>query len=341
MDLNITWFLLVGVLIIGYAILDGFDLGVGIIQLFTKDEKERRININAVGPVWDGNEVWLLTGGGALFAAFPIVYATVFSGFYIAFMLLLTALIFRAVSFEFRKYSESAKAKRNWDIAFALGSTVPALLYGVAFGNILRGLPVELKDGIVTSSVSFLGLLNPYSILVGLVSLAMFTMHGSIYMTLKSEGDHQRKMADLASKSWIVFILLYVAATILTFFTSPYLFTGILNNPLFWILFILLFGSILYIPIQIKAEKFGKAFILSSLMIASMIGLAAISLFPRLVPSAIDLANSLTIYNSSSTERTLFTMLVIALIGMPIVIGYTIFIYRVFKGKVIITKESY
>jgi cytochrome d ubiquinol oxidase subunit II len=145
-DLNIVWFLLVGVLIIGYAILDGFDLGVGVIQLFTKDENEKRVNINAIGPVWDGNEVWLLTGGGALFAAFPIVYATVFSGFYLAFMLLLTALIFRAVSFEFRKYSTTPVEKKMWDLAFGLGSLVPALLFGVAIGNILRGLPVELKD---------------------------------------------------------------------------------------------------------------------------------------------------------------------------------------------------
>ena len=154
MDLNIIWFLLVGVLIIGYAILDGFDLGVGVIQLFTKDENERRTNINAVGPVWDGNEVWLLTGGGALFAAFPIVYATVFSGFYLAFMLLLLALIFRAVSFEFRKYSPTPESKKKWDMAFALGSTIPALLYGVAIGNVLRGLPVELSS-IVPLSVVF------------------------------------------------------------------------------------------------------------------------------------------------------------------------------------------
>ena len=341
MDLNIIWFLLVGVLIIGYAILDGFDLGVGVIQLFTKDENERRTNINAVGPVWDGNEVWLLTGGGALFAAFPIVYATVFSGFYLAFMLLLLALIFRAVSFEFRKYSPTSESKKKWDMAFALGSTIPALLYGVAIGNVLRGLPVELKDGTVTSSISFLGLLNPYAILVGLVSLTMFTLHGAIYMTMKSEGTQQDKMANWAGKSWIAFTALYVIATIATFFTAPYLFKGLLVNPIFWVLFILLFVSIIYIPVGVKSKNYGKSFIFSSLMIAVMIGLVALSLFPRLVPSSIDLANSLTIYNASSTERTLFTMLIIALIGMPLVIAYTIFIYRVFKGKVVITGESY
>ncbi len=340
-DLNVIWFLLIGVLIIGYAILDGFDLGVGVLHLFTKDENEKRININAIGPVWDGNEVWLLTGGGALFAAFPIVYATVFSGFYIAFMLLLTALIFRAVSFEFRKYMESARSKKWWDLAFALGSLVPALLYGVAIGNVMRGLPIEMKDGKVFSSITFLGLLNPYSLLVGVLVLVMFTMHGSIYMTMKSDNKQRQRMVNWANKTWIAFVVLYILATFATFFAASYLFDGMLKNFLFWILFVVLFLSIIYIPVALKAEKFGRAFLSSSVMIGVMILLMAISLFPRIVPSSIDLANSLTIYNAASTQRTLLTMLIIALIGMPLVIGYTIFIYRVFKGKVLLTHDSY
>ena len=341
-DLNTIWFLLVGVLIIGYAILDGFDLGVGVIQLFTKDEDERKINVNAIGPVWDGNEVWLLTAGGALFAAFPVVYATVFSGFYIAFMLLLTALIFRAVSFEFRKYSESPKAKKLWDTSFAIGSLLPAILYGVAIGNILRGLPIQIVDGKIVDSTTFLGLLNPYSILVGVLSLLLFTMHGAIYMTMKSTGRHQDKMVSIASKAWIAVVVLYLFATMATFFSASYLFTGILKNLLFWLLFILLFAAIFYIPIGLKGKRYGRTFIASSLLIACMIGLMAVSLFPRLVPSTTDFINgSLTIYNSSSSQNTLTTMLIIALIGMPIVIAYTIYIYRVFKGKVVITKDSY
>jgi cytochrome d ubiquinol oxidase subunit II len=340
-DLNIIWFLLVGVLIIGYAILDGFDLGVGVLQLFTKDDNEKRININAIGPVWDGNEVWLLTGGGALFAAFPIVYATVFSGFYIAFMLLLTALIFRAVSFEFRKYMETAKSKKLWDYAFAIGSLLPAILYGVAIGNVMRGLPMELKDGRVISSITFLGLLNPYSVLIGILSLVLFTMHGAIYMTMKSEGKQKDRMENYANKLWIGFVLLYFLATFLTFFEAQYLFEGLLKNILFWILFVILFASIIYIPVALKSKKYGRAFLSSSAMIAMMILLFAISLFPRLVPSSIDLANSLTIYNAASTQKTLTVMLIIALIGMPIVVGYTIFIYRIFKGKVVINHDSY
>lgn len=338
MTLNIIWFLLVGVLIIGYAILDGFDLGVGILHLFTRSEEEKRVEMNSIGPVWDGNEVWLLTGGGALFAAFPVVYATVFSGFYIAFMLLLFALIFRAVSFEFRGKVESTSWRSFWDYAFGIGSLLPALLYGVAIGNILRGIPI---DGSGNYTGSFLGLLNPYAVLVGLVSLIMFTLHGSLYLTVKSEGDLRKRILTWVNKLWIAFVLLYIAATFFTFFEAPFLFNGVLSNPLFWILLVLLLASVIYIPLALKAEKYFKAFLSSSIMIASMIGLAAVSLFPRLVPSSIDLANSLTIYNASSSQRTLNAMLIIALIGMPIVIVYTFLIYRVFKGKVVLRKESY
>ena len=337
MDLNMIWFLLVGILIIGYSVLDGFDLGVGIIHLFTKDENEKRVDLNAIGPVWDGNEVWLLTGGGALFAAFPIVYATVFSGFYIVFMLLLTALIFRAVSFEFRKYSE-AKDKKYWDIAFGLGSLIPALLYGVAIGNILRGLPIDAR-GVYHGT--FLGLLSPYALVVGSVSLSMFVMHGAIYMTLKSEGSLVEKMVKRANKAWIVFVLVYLTATIMTIFEGKWLFASILGFPIFWVLLLLLFVTIIYIPIGLKTRRFGNTFTASALMIATMILLMALSMFPKLVPSSIDLSYSLTIYNASSTPRTLETMLIIALIGIPIVLGYTIWIYRIFKGKVVLDKDSY
>jgi len=338
MDLNTIWFGLVGVLIIGYAILDGFDFGVGILHLFATSDEERRIHLNAIGPVWDGNEVWLLTGGGALFAAFPIVYATVFSGFYLALMLLLVALIFRAVSLEFRSKVEAPGWRKFWDWSFGLGSILPAVLFGVAFGNILRGIPIN-EHGTFTGS--FLGLLNPYSILIGVMSLVMFTMHGALYMTMKSDGALKARMEQWASKAWIVTFALYVVVTILSMFVSPFLFEGVFRNPLVWILFILYFGSMIFIPVAMKSGKPGRAFLYSSVSIASVIGLAAAGLFPKLVPSSTDLLYSLTIYNASSTPRTLTVMLVIALIGMPLVIGYTIFIYRVFKGKVVITHDSY
>ncbi|MGE5498194.1 MAG: cytochrome d ubiquinol oxidase subunit II [Syntrophothermus sp.] len=338
MDLNTIWFILVGVLIIGYAILDGFDLGVGILHLFTKDETEKRISLNSIGPVWDGNEVWLLTGGGALFAAFPPVYATVFSGYYLALMLLLLALIMRAVSLEFRSKVEDARWRNAWDYAFGIGSLLPSILFGVAVGNILRGLPINEK-GMFTGN--FLGLLNPYSVLVGLLSCAMFLMHGAIYLSIKSHSEQKKRAEAVASKAWIAVVVLYAAATFSTMLISPFLFEGLFRNPLFWITFLLLIGSIVYIPVGLKAADKKYAFISSSVMIASMIGLMAISLFPRLVPSITNLQYSLTIYNSSSTPATLTAMLVIALIGMPLVIAYTAIIYRAFKGKVVITEESY
>lgn len=338
MDLNTIWFILVGVLIIGYAILDGFDLGVGILHLFTKDETEKRISLNSIGPVWDGNEVWLLTGGGALFAAFPPVYATVFSGYYLALMLLLLALIMRAVSLEFRSKVEDERWRNSWDYAFGIGSLLPSILFGVAVGNILRGLPINEK-GMFTGS--FIGLLNPYSVLIGLLSCTMFLMHGAIWLSIKSHGAQKKRAEAVASKSWIAVVVLYAAATFSTMLISPFLFEGLFRNPLFWFTFLLLIGSIVYIPVGLKSTDRKYAFISSSVMIASMIGLMAISLFPRLVPSITNLQYSLTIYNSSSTPTTLTTMLVIALIGMPLVIAYTAIIYRAFKGKVIITDESY
>jgi cytochrome bd ubiquinol oxidase subunit II len=338
MDLNTIWFALVGVLIIGYAILDGFDLGVGVLHMFAKSDAERRIQLNAIGPVWDGNEVWLLTGGGALFAAFPVVYATVFSGFYLALILLLAALIARAVSMEFRSKVASQQWRLFWDWAFSIGSTLPAILFGVAFGNILRGVPISASH---EWEGSFFGLLNPYAVLIGLLSLALFTMHGAIYLSMKTDGGHRERVAAWIPKAWIATIALYLVATIATVLVSPFLFANMLSNPLFWVLFLLLLAAILWIPVATKAKSYGKAFIASSVTIACMIGLSALSLFPRLVPSLSDLYNSLTIYNASSSQTTLSTMLVIALIGMPLVIIYTVIIYRVFKGKVIMSDESY
>ena len=338
MDLNTAWFLLIGLLITGYAILDGFDFGVGILHLFAKTNHERRIHLNAIGPVWDGNEVWLLTGGGALFAAFPIVYATVFSGFYIALMLLLAALIFRAVSLEFRGKVDSTGWQSFWDWSFGLGSLLPSVLFGVAVGNVIKGVPIA-ADGAYVGI--FFGLLNPYSILVGITSLVLFTMHGALYMGIKTEGELQKRMGRWASGGWIAFVIVYFLVTLYTFFAAPHLFDGILGKPLFWVFFILLLASIIYIPLATKAEKYFRAFLSSSVTILSMIGLAAVSMYPKLVVSSIDIASSLTIYNASSTDKTLTVMLYIALIGMPIVLAYTFIIYWIFRGKTVIAEDSY
>jgi cytochrome bd ubiquinol oxidase subunit II len=268
MDLNTIWFCLIAVLITGYAILDGFDFGVGILSLFGRDDKELRIHFNAIGPVWDGNEVWLLTGGGALFAAFPVVYATVFSGFYLALILLLVALIFRAVSFEFRSKMESAAWRRTWDWAFGLGSLLPAVLFGVAVGNILHGIPID-SNGIYTGT--FIGLLNPYAICVGILSLVLFTMHGAVYLSTKTDGDLRERCRKRAVNSWIAFVILYVVVTLWTWITSPFLFAGTLASPFFYILLFVLLVAIVYLPVLIKAGLFSRAFFFSSLLISAML----------------------------------------------------------------------
>jgi cytochrome d ubiquinol oxidase subunit II len=338
MDLNLTWVLLFGVLIAGYAILDGFDLGVGVLHLFTKDEEEKRMNINAIGPVWDGNEVWLLTGGGALFAAFPPVYATAFSGFYLALMLLLAALIARAVSMEFRGKVDSPKWRNVWDWAFGLGSFLPALLFGVAVGNVLRGVPIDASGEFVGT---FLGLLNPYALLIGVLSLVMFTMHGALYLVMKTEGAQQMRAKTTATRLWPAFVVLYVLATVASYWVSPYLFESSFSRIPFWVCAVIALLGMTYIPIAIRQDKAFPAFIASSASIAGLIGVALTSMFPKLLPSSVDLAYSLTAYNASSTPPTLTAMLIIALIGMPLVLVYTFVIYRVFKGKVVLTPDSY
>lgn len=338
MDLNTVWFLLIGVLLTGYAILDGFDLGVGVLHLFARTDEERRLHLNAIGPVWDGNEVWLLTGGGALFAAFPVVYATVFSGYYLALVLVLIALIFRAVSFEFRGKVASPRWKRVWDWSFGLGSLIPSVVFGVAVGNILRGLPFDAEGNL---AVSFLGLLNPYALVIGVLSLAMFLMHGAVYMTLKTDGPLQERFALWASRLWIAYVLVFVVASIASAVAAPWLFREGGAPVLQWAFGILLVLSAFAFPIALKGRRLGRAFLASSVAIAAQIGLAATALYPRLVPARGDLAQSLTIYNASSSPRTLTTMLIIALIGMPFVIGYTAVIYRVFRGKTVLTPVSY
>ncbi|MGD2216473.1 MAG: cytochrome d ubiquinol oxidase subunit II [Gemmatimonadales bacterium] len=338
MDLPAVWFLLIGVLIIGYAVLDGFDLGVGVLYLFARGEEERRTYLNAIGPVWDGNEVWLLTAGGALFAAFPVVYATVFSAFYLAVMLVVVALIARAVSFEFRGKLEGVGWKKLWDWCFGLGSLLAAALYGVAVGNVVGGVPLD-ESGAFTGS--FLGLLNPLAILCGLASLAMFTMQGAAYMCLKSEGELGERMRDWTMRGWLAFAALYALATTVAIFAAPHAFEGVITDPLFWVLLVLFGTSALSVPLSSRHGRDGRAFLASSFTIASLIGLVALGMFPRIVASSIDLANSLTIYNSASTPRTQGAMLIIALIGMPIVIAYTAYVYKVFKGKVVFDEASY
>ncbi len=338
MDLNIIWFILVGILLTGYAILDGFDLGVGALHLLTKKDEDRRIVINSIGPVWDGNEVWLVTAGGALFAAFPEVYATVFSGFYIAFMLLLFVLIFRAVSIEFRSKQKSERWRASWDIAFSLSSIIIALLMGVALGNIITGIPLGSDKEFVGS---FIGLLKPFPILIGITTVVLFMMHGAIYLVMKTEGELQLKVKTWVNNTIIFFVICFVTATMATLIYYPGMVTHFKEQPAFFLIAILNMLAIANIPREIHHGREFRAFLSSSASIALLLVLFAIGIFPNIVLSNPLPENSLNIYNAASSQKTLNIMLIIALIGMPFVIAYTVIIYKVYKGKVKLDEMSY
>jgi cytochrome d ubiquinol oxidase subunit II len=337
LPLETIWFLLVGVLLAGYAILDGFDLGVGMLHLFVaKSDGERRQVLNSVGPVWDGNEVWLLTGGGALFAAFPRVYATAFSGFYLAMMLLLAALILRAVCLEFRSKVESPRWRGAWDAIFAVSSFLPALLFGVAVGNILRGLPLDPAQ---EYAGTFLGLLNPFALLVGLLSAAMFLTQGAAWLNLKTEGVVRERARAIGGAAWLAFALLWLTATLASRMAIPRLWQAY-ANPLAWVapaLFTLAAGAF---PVLLRGRRPGLAFAAFSCAIAMLLAIMGQGLYPDLLPARGG-GESLTVTNASSTPLTLQVMLIVALIGMPLVVGYTIFIYRRFKGTVSLDEHSY
>ena len=337
-DLNIVWFVLIGILLTGYAILDGFDLGVGSLHLLVKEDKERRLLINAIGPVWDGNEVWLVTGGGALFAAFPNVYATVFSGFYTAFMLLLFVLIFRAVAIEFRSKQEMRWWRQMWDIAFSISSILIAFLMGVALGNIVTGIPIN-ANGEFTGT--FLGMITPYTILVGITAVALFMMHGAIYGVMKTEGELHNKMRGWVNNSIIFFVICYVTTTMATLVYYPHMTEHFKDYPYLFIVAILNMLSVANIPREISKGKDFNAFLSSSASIAALMALFAIGLFPNIVMSNPNPENSLTIYNAASSQKTLEIMLIIAMIGIPFVLAYTVSIYWIFRGKVKLTNMSY
>jgi cytochrome d ubiquinol oxidase subunit II len=337
-DLNLVWFILIGVLLTGYAILDGFDLGVGALHLFVKGDINRRIMINSIGPVWDGNEVWLVTGGGALFAAFPDVYATVFSGFYPAIMLLLFVIIFRAVAIEFRSKNPSPKWRNSWDIAFSISSIFIALLFGIALGNVILGIPVGFDK---EADLSLLDLLNPYSILVGITTVALFMMHGAIYLVLKTEGELQAKVRGWVNNTIILFVICFVTTTMATLIYVNHMIDVFKLHPGLFLVAILNMLAIANIPREIYKGRDLIAFISSSASIAALLGLFAIGMFPNLVPSTINNAYSLSIYNAASSRKTLEVMFTMALIGIPFVLAYTISIYWIFRGKVKIDTMSY
>lgn len=339
LDYASWWFLVVGGLFSGYALLDGFDLGAGAWHLTFKKESSRRTALNAIGPVWDGNEVWLVIGGGALFAGFPKVYATLLSVMYTPFMLFLALIIFRAIAIEFRSKEPMLWWRKMWDVIYSASSILLAFLLGVVFGNVLEGLPIDAQHEFRGSSIS--SFLRPFPILVGLTLLALFMTHGAIYLLLKTEGRLYTKIRLSLRGALLFFLASFTMSSVYALLYLPRLTQVFYLEPAWFIIPILAILSIANLPRLCSKRKYGWAFIFSSLTILLFFILAASNLYPTLLYSTIDPSHSLTVHNSSASEKSLGIMLLMALIGTPLVLTYTFFVYYTFRGKVRMDESSY
>lgn len=337
-DYPTLWFMVVGAVFTGYAILDGFDLGAGAWHLFFKKEESRRIALNAIGPVWDGNEVWLVIGGGTLFAGFPEVYATLFSAMYVPLMLFLAFLIFRAISIEFRSKEPMAWWRKTWDILYSVSSIVLALALGIVLGNVLQGMPLDENKEYAGNWLEFV---NPYAILVAFTSLALFMMHGAIFLIMKTDGRLMAKLYRLLKGAIAAFVLLFIVTTIYTLLYLPHLSSNMRENPIFIAAPVLALLSIANIPRLASRRKFLSAFLFSALTVAFLLITVAVELYPVIILATNDPAHSLTVYNSAASEKTLGIMLGFVAVGGPLVASYTYFVYRTFWGKVELDENSY
>lgn len=337
--LSFIWFLVVIVLLTGYSILDGFDLGVGMLHLFSKKDEERRLMLNSIGPVWDGNEVWLVTAGGALFAGFPEVYATLCSAFYFPIMILLSGIIFRAVAIEFRSKRPMAWWRWTWDVLFSLASLMIAVSLGIAIGCLIQGIPLDADKEFIGDFTSYI---TPYSLLVGVMTVALFAMHGAIYILMKTEGELHNKLREWINPCTIFFIITYATTTMATLIYMPHMTEAFKARPIIFLVAIINMLAIANIPREIQRQRDGWAFASSCVNIATLMLLYAIGTFPNIVRAVNDPQHlSLTIYNSASSSLTLQILLLMALIGIPVVISYTIAIYWIFHGKVKLESTSY
>ncbi len=329
MDLNTIWFILIVVLWVGFFVLEGFDYGVGILMPFLgKNDTERRVILNTIGPVWDGNEVWLLTAGGATFAAFPNWYATLFSGFYLALFLVLFGLILRGVALEFRSKDQHPRWRSLWDWCIFAGSFLPALLFGVAFANIVAGVPIDQN---MTYTGNLFTLLNPYALVGGLVTLSAFTLYGAIFLSLKTTGDLEKRAQAMSWRLWPVTV-----AVVVVFFAWSYFATDILHklgvNPGF--VPIAMFVVALLAGYFIRRKQSGLAFVMTALTIVLYVITLFLILFPNVMISSTNPAYNLTIWNASSTPYTLTVMTIIAVIFVPIVLLYQGWTYWVFRHRI-------
>lgn len=339
LDYPTWWFLVVGALFSGYAILDGFDFGAGAWHLFLRKEENRRIAMNAVGPVWDGNEVWLVIGGGALFAGFPLAYASLLSFMYTPFMLFLVFIIFRAVSIEFRGKEEMLWWKKLWDVTYSVSSIMLAFLLGVVLGNVLQGIAIGENYSYQGKGIT--DYLNIFSILVGCTTLFLFMSHGAIYLLLKTEGKLYDRLFNLQRYAMIAFILTFAITTIYTLIYIPHLSDDFKEYPALFILPVAAFLSIANIPRLARKHKFLYAFIFSSATISFLLLLCAFELYPVILTSTIDPKYSIDIFHAASSTKTLKIMLGFVAVGGPLVLSYTIFVYKTFMGKVKLDETSY
>lgn len=327
MDLSVLWFFLVAVLFVGYFFLEGFDYGVGILVPFLgKSDTERRVIVNSIGPFWDGNEVWLLTAGGATFAAFPHWYATLFSGFYLALFLMLVALILRGVAFEFRSKEPSRSWRNFWDWALCLGSFVPALLWGVALTNLLRGVPIDSRMQYVGG---FFDLLSPYTLVGGLAWLFLCVFHGALFLLLKTEGEIRARAGTVARRVGVAAIAAVVLLGVLSYSQTD-LFTKVGAGITFWGAALAVVGAYLLT----RTARHGFAFAASGLAIALVTIAIFWGLFPRVMVSSLNPAWSLTVFNTASNPYTLKVMTIVALALVPVVLLYQGWTYWVFRQRV-------
>ncbi len=359
--LRAVWWLFIGVLLVGFAIMDGHDMGVGTLLPFLgKDDTERRCMINSVAPHWDGNQVWLITGGGAIFAAWPLVYATAFSGFYWAMLIVLMALILRPVGFDFRGKVAETRWRNTWDWALFVGSAIPPVIFGVAFGNLLQGVPFYFDESLrPIYTGSFFGLLNPFGLLCGIVSLLMIVFHGANYLVLRTEGDLQRRAVTIGVLTGLATAVLFVLGGIWAYFgldglvvssgldpagpSNPLFktvdvyagawFTNFNKYPVLWLVPALAVVGALAGVVFVKNMKAGWAVICSSVMLLGIILTPLLAMFPFIMPSSTDPRSSLTIWDCTSSQLTLQVMFVVTLIFLPIVLVYTGWAYKVMSGK--------
>lgn len=335
---NVLWYVLVGVLLTGYAVLDGFDLGVGSLHLLARSDTDRRIFLNSIGPFWDGNQVWLVTGGGALFAAFPYVYAVAFSGFYLAFILLLFMLIFRGVSIHVRSLRVGARWRAFWDVAFCVSSLAASLLIGLVMGNLAWGVPLEAN---FRYQGSLAAQLQPYALLTAVTVAAAFIMHGAIYLVMKTEGDLNLRVRGWVRPAIVFFVLMYAMTTLATLLYLPHLAEPFARHPLLFLVPAASVLAIANIPREVHRGRELAAFLSSGAAIVLLLLLLGIGMYPELIHARPDPANSMTAFNAASSTLTLKTMLVLAAVGVPLVLGYTFHIYRIFRGKVRLDGMSY